>query len=156
MFRTFICPTSGVFPVHAAMVYFIQLARRIRTEQHVCLDTAIKFFFYMILFKTRFEELCWLYKLCIFISSIVLSETFLIVQWVEWVVIIYVDRYIVQYVILFTDFKETWILFRPIFKESRKSYFMKSCLVGTKLLHEEDQQNRRTDFTESVYILGNF
>ena len=33
---------------------------------------------------------------------------------------------------------------------------MKSCLLGTKLFHEEGQQNRRTDFTELVYILGNF
>ena len=49
-------------------------------------------------------------KYVFFISSIALSGIFLIVQIFEWFMIINVDRSFVQYALLFTDFKHTWIL----------------------------------------------
>ena len=57
---------------------------------------------------TIFEEIRWFYNIHIYmISCIAHSEIFFIVQIFEWVGSINVDRSVVQYVILFKDFKHT-------------------------------------------------
>ena len=116
------------------MVYVIQLVSRIRTEQQDHDGTASpswscsQFYFYMTLWQERHSKIFVGYtKYIFFISSIALSEIFLIVQIVDGIVVVNADRTFVMY-----DFKEIWISVSTDFQRSSEITFHEILWIGNR------------------------
>jgi hypothetical protein len=83
-------------------------------------------------------------KMCVFIFSTILSETFLILRRIQRDIIINVHRSSVKYPLFLSDFNETWT-FPTDFRQIHKCQISWIRPVGAELFHLDRQRDRRTD-----------